>query len=80
MPILSAVSVFSIWTGLPWKVMVPLSAMYMPMSTFIKVDFPAPFSPISACTVPLRTVSPTSLSAFTPGNDLEMFSITRMVS
>ena len=35
------------------------------------VDFPAPFSPISACTVPGRSASCTLSRAFTPGKDLQ---------
>src|SRR5271169_2371871 len=52
----------------------------MPIKHFISVDLPAPFSPISACTVPLRTRSSTLLRARTPGNCLEMPSILRMYS
>ncbi|CAM2339414.1 hypothetical protein BVIET440_180125 [Burkholderia vietnamiensis] len=37
---------------------------------FISVDLPAPFSPISACTVPRRTRNCTPSSATTPGKDL----------
>src|SRR6266436_6099297 len=47
----------------------------MPIKHFINVDLPAPFSPISACTVPLRARSWTSLRARTPGNCLEIPSI-----
>src|SRR5512133_2399478 len=38
----------------------------------MSVDLPAPFSPMSAWTVPARTAKDTSASACTPGNDLEM--------
>src|SRR3984885_11689986 len=37
---------------------------------FMRVDLPAPFSPISACTVPALRLSETSSSATTPGNAL----------
>src|SRR6516164_6151414 len=47
----------------------------MPIRHFISVDLPAPFSPIKACTVPLRVRSWTSLRARTPGNCLEIPSI-----
>ena len=36
------------------------------------VDFPAPFSPTSACTSPLRILKSTRSSAFTPGNDFDI--------
>src|SRR5262245_51124977 len=36
----------------------------------MSADFPAPFSPISACTSPRRTSKPTSSTARTPGNVL----------
>src|SRR6185503_20437789 len=39
---------------------------------------PAPFSPIRAWIVPLRTAKFTSLKAWTPGKDFEMFSIRRI--
>ena len=37
-----------------------------PLSTFIKVDLPAPFSPTTAWISPARTARVTSLSAVTP--------------
>lgn len=40
--------------------------------TFIKVDFPAPFSPIRAWTVPGRTQKSTLFNAFTPANSLQI--------
>src|SRR5215211_459668 len=42
---------------------VPLSGAIAPDATFINVDFPAPFSPSSACTSPGRTSNETSVSA-----------------
>jgi hypothetical protein len=39
----------------------------MPAMTFIKVDLPAPFPPIGACTVPGRTLMLTPSSANHPG-------------
>src|ERR1700730_1170723 len=44
----------------------------MPIRHFISVDLPAPFSPIKACTVPLRARNWTLLRARTPGNCLEI--------
>src|SRR4249920_4058377 len=42
----------------------------------MRVDLPAPFSPIRACTSPGRNSRETSLFATTPGNRLVMCSIT----
>src|SRR2546429_7941312 len=47
----------------------------MPAMIFINVDLPAPFSPISACTLPARRRKATWSSATTPGNALTMPSI-----
>src|SRR5579884_307414 len=44
----------------------------MPARIFIKVDLPAPFSPISACISPWRTSSCTSRRACTPGKPFEI--------
>src|SRR6195952_2020558 len=44
----------------------------MPARIFIRVDLPAPFSPISACTVPRFSRNETSSSATTPGNSLRI--------
>src|SRR3954466_4510479 len=52
--------------------MLPESGAHTPVSTLISVDFPAPFWPMSACTSPARSVSPTPLSACTPGKAREM--------
>src|SRR5215813_2427273 len=45
----------------------------IPAMIFMRVDLPAPFSPMSACTVPRSTRSETSSSAATPGKLLLMF-------
>src|SRR5699024_3235264 len=42
-----------------------------PESSFIRVDFPAPFSPTSASTSPWRTSRRMSSRACTPGNPFE---------
>ena len=52
----------------------------MPNRHFISVDLPAPFSPISAWTVPGRTLSETLSRAFTPGNVLVISFISRTYS
>src|SRR5688500_7271421 len=39
---------------------------------FVRVDFPAPFSPTSPCTSPAATSRLTPASACTPGKPLEM--------
>src|SRR5438046_6603707 len=43
----------------------------MPATHLISVDLPAPLSPTSAITSPLRTSRSTSVSAWTEPNDLE---------
>ena len=58
----------------------PESAFNAPAITCIRVDLPAPFSPMMAWMVPASTANVTSLSAFTPGNDLEMASTLRSVA
>jgi hypothetical protein len=45
----------------------------MPKAHFISVDFPAPFSPMTAWTLPARTARDTPSSALTPGNCLLIF-------
>src|SRR5262249_56200668 len=45
----------------------------IPAMIFMRVDLPAPFSPIRACTVPRSTRIETSSSAATPGKLLLMF-------
>src|SRR5687768_12668971 len=50
----------------PLRVIRPLSGVWMPVSTLISVDLPAPFSPTRAWISPGRRVKSTSLSARTP--------------
>ena len=50
----------------PSKTIAPPSGAVAPEATFISVDFPAPFSPSSACTSPGSTSNETSVSAATP--------------
>src|ERR1035438_3885233 len=50
----------------PPSVIVPSSGAMTPEMILPSVDFPAPFSPTSACTVPGVMVSETSLRAGTP--------------
>ena len=53
---------------------------WTPDSTFIRVDFPAPFSPQMLWISPRCTSKFTSDSARTPGNSLVMSRIAKMVS
>ncbi len=53
---------------------------WTPESTFIRVDFPAPFSPQMLWISPRWTSKFTSDSARTPGNSLVMSRIAKMVS
>ena len=48
----------------------PSSGCREPLSTFIKVDLPAPFSPINARTSPLFRFKEAFFNAFTGPNDL----------
>ncbi len=50
----------------PSNTIAPPSGAVAPDATFISVDFPAPFSPSSACTSPGSTSNETSVSAATP--------------
>ena len=65
-----------ILTSSPFTTIRPSSAGYIPYSTRMSVDFPAPFSPIRAWTSPARSSSETSSFATTPGNRFVMCSIT----
>src|SRR3954471_15425283 len=56
-------------TGLPSKRISPLSGWWMPAMVLTRVDFPAPLSPTSAMTSPVRTSKSTSASAWTDPND-----------
>src|SRR5450756_184069 len=47
---------------------VPLSIWYTPVNALMRVDLPAPFSPMSAWTSPERNEKSTLSSASTPGN------------
>src|SRR5687768_8472502 len=47
----------------PYTVSVPASGCSMPYAMRIRVDFPAPFSPNNACTVPGRTYSDADANA-----------------
>src|ERR1017187_418366 len=57
-------------TGRPSTVSVPESGFSAPVMTLISVDFPAPFSPSSACTSPEPSENETPRSACTPAKDL----------
>src|SRR5438552_8273343 len=57
-------------TGTPRYRIWPLSGAYTPVSSLIRVDLPAPFSPTRACTSPGASANDTSSSASTPGNRL----------
>src|SRR6218665_2117980 len=65
----------AISTSRPCIRMVPASLAWTPAMILISVDLPAPFSPISACTLPGASVRSTFSSATTPGNRLPMPSI-----
>ena len=58
----------SISTGRPSRRISPASFAVAPLSTFMRVDLPAPFSPRSTCTSPRRTSKSTPSRATTPGN------------
>src|SRR6185436_13468802 len=59
-------------TARPPTVSVPASGCSAPVMILISVDFPAPFSPTSACTSPACRSNDTPRRALTPSNDLEM--------
>src|SRR5215217_5141500 len=65
-------------TGSPLILMVPASLEMAPPRIFISVDFPAPFSPMSATISPVPTDKLTWSSATTPGNRLLIPSISRI--
>ena len=58
-------------TGRPLKRICPASGVCSPIRIRMRVDLPAPFSPITAWTVPGMTVRSTASSAFTPGKDFD---------
>src|SRR5512132_1483323 len=76
MPLAIASRGEEILTSSPRTRIRPPSAGYIPYSTRIKVDLPAPFSPISAWTSPARSSRSTSSFASTPGKRLVMRSRT----
>ena len=55
MPSFTAWAGESMRTSFPFRKIFPSVGWYSPMSTFISVLFPAPFSPSRVCTSPLRT-------------------------
>src|SRR5664279_2078401 len=57
-------------TGTPSSSTVPLSGWCTPARIFTNVDFPAPFSPSSACAVPASSRIEPSASAWTAPNAL----------
>src|SRR5580704_5897466 len=59
-------------TCLPNTVNVPESASRAPVMILMRVDFPAPFSPIKAWTSPARNSNDTSFNACTPANALRI--------
>src|SRR4029077_1339114 len=61
-----------IWTSSPSNRISPLSGECVPAMHLISVDLPAPLSPTSAITSPLRTSKSTSVSACTDPNDFVM--------
>src|SRR5438552_1390970 len=50
----------------------PESGCRTPLTIFMSVDFPAPFSPTKACTSAGSTAKPTSVSTRTPPKLFEM--------
>ena len=50
----------------------PASNLFTPVKHLIRVDFPAPFSPISARISPFFNVKSTFSNAFTPGNVIQI--------
>src|SRR5581483_1749409 len=66
------------WTSSPSKKISPLSAVCVPATHLISVDLPAPLSPTSAITSPLRTSKSASRSACTEPKLLEMLRSSRV--
>jgi hypothetical protein len=60
------------WIGSPLKKIWPSLGRCTPATIWIRVDFPAPFSPNSTWTSPARTSKLTRSSASVPGNCFEM--------
>ncbi len=61
----------------PWTRTSPASGTSAPARIFIRVDFPAPFSPTIAWISPRRTARETPSRACTPGKALETQVIVR---
>src|SRR5579871_6717451 len=59
-------------TGVPQSRISPSSGRYRPVRMFDNVDFPAPFSPSSACTSPSAASKCTASFATTPGKRFVM--------
>src|SRR2546423_1022335 len=59
-------------TAVPLRMISPASGATAPVMILIRVDLPAPFSPISACTSPARNSNEAFLSACTPAYDLSI--------
>jgi hypothetical protein len=78
----AAAASFTEWRVIrcPPATRLPASGWYSPVRILMRVDFPAPFSPSSACTDPgdMRSVAP--FSARTPGKSLTSPSARRMGS
>src|ERR1700722_9552435 len=49
--------------GVPLRKISPASIRWTPANNFMRVDFPAPFSPVIACTEPARPAKETDESA-----------------
>src|SRR3990172_1354678 len=67
-------------TAVPEILIIPVSMATAPPRIFIRVDFPAPFSPTRQCTSPCFSSKLTSSSAVTPGYFLMIPFIERRVS
>ena len=74
-PMLCSMASFELfrWTECPSIKISPSSGWYMPYNTFIKVVFPAPFSPIKPWMLPHSTRMETFWLATTPGKVFVMF-------
>ena len=79
MPAACASEVVRKTTGLPPTEMDPESMAYTPVSALMSVDFPAPFSPMSAWISPDRRKKSTSSRASTPGKAIVMPRISTIV-
>src|SRR5580704_17553184 len=66
------------WTGFPSRRISPESAWYAPARIFMSVLFPAPFSPMKACTSPGQMLRFTFLRTRTPGKLLLIWRTSRI--